>query len=102
MMKWFSQVHGMRNNVLGIMPHWKQGGLVVPQYMEMGLEDVLVEAFQDRLVSKQTSPVSLGQTTPVLLLGKKQCHALLFLDVLLCTKHLLRKNEQGWLFELQR
>lgn len=70
-MKWFSQVHGMRNNVLGIMPHWKQGGLVVPRYMEMGLEDVLVEAFQDRLVSKQTSPVSLGQTTPVLLLGKK-------------------------------
>lgn len=53
------------------MPHWKQGGLVVPRYMEMGLEDVLVEAFQDRLVSKQTSPVSLGQTTPVLLLGKK-------------------------------
>lgn len=53
------------------MPHWKQGGLVVPRCMEMGLEDVLVEAFQDRLVSKQTSPVSLGQTTPVLLLGKK-------------------------------
>lgn len=61
----------MRNNVPGRVPHWKQGGLVMPGYVEMGLADVLVETFQDKLVSKQTSPVSLGQTTPVLLLGEK-------------------------------
>lgn len=53
------------------MPHWKQGGFVMPRYMEMWLVDVLVETFQDKLVSKQTSPVSLRQTTPMLLLGKK-------------------------------
>lgn len=35
-----------------------------------GLTDVLVEAFQDRLISKQTGQVSLAQTRPVLLLGK--------------------------------
>lgn len=68
-----------------------------------GLTDVLVEAFQDRLISKQTGQVSLGQARPVLLLGKNTMmptsisrFAGYILDV--C----YGRNEHGWLFELQR
>lgn len=68
-----------------------------------GLIDVLVEAFQDRLISKQTGQVSLGQTRPVLLLGKNIMMPISisrFAGCVLDTCY--GKNEHEWLFELQK
>lgn len=67
------------------------------------LTDVLVEAFQDRLISKQTVQVSLGQRRPVLLLGKNimmPTSISRFADCVLDTCY--GRNEHGCLFELQR
>lgn len=68
-----------------------------------GLTDVLIEAFQDRLISKQTGQVSLGQTRPVLLLGKNiimPTSISRFAGCVLNTCY--GRNEHGWLVELQR
>lgn len=68
-----------------------------------GLTDVSVEAFQDRLISKQTGQVYLGQTRPVLLLGKNimmPTSISRFAGCVLDSGY--GRNEHGWLFELQR
>lgn len=68
-----------------------------------GLRDVLVEDFQGRLISKQKSQVSLGQTRPVLLWGKNTMMSTSISRFSSCVLDTFYgRNEHGWLFELQR